>query len=50
MTLLHGDTGSGKSTLLRVLAGTLAARGQLSLNGVLLDEDPVRYRGGAVVK
>ncbi|MDM0079061.1 ATP-binding cassette domain-containing protein [Variovorax sp. J31P179] len=44
VTLLHGDTGSGKSTLLRVLAGTLAARGQLSLDGVRLDQDPERYR------
>jgi ABC-type multidrug transport system ATPase subunit len=44
VTLLHGDTGSGKSTLLRVLAGTLAARGQLALHGVRLDRDAEAYR------
>lgn len=44
VTLLHGDTGSGKSTLLRVLAGTLAAGGQLALDGVRLDEDAEGYR------
>lgn len=46
VTLLHGDTGSGKSTLLRVLAGTLAARGQLTLNGARLDTDAEAYRRG----
>ena len=46
VTLLHGDTGSGKSSLLRVLAGTLAARGQLALDGVRLDEDAEGYRRG----
>jgi len=44
VTLLHGDTGSGKSTLLRVLAGALAARGQLALHGVRLDRDAEAYR------
>ncbi|RZL65494.1 MAG: ATP-binding cassette domain-containing protein [Variovorax sp.] len=44
VTHLFGDTGSGKSTLLRVLAGALPASGQLRLNGVRLDRDPVGYR------
>ena len=44
VTLLHGDTGSGKTTLLRVLAGTLAARGRLALDGVRLDRDAEAYR------
>jgi len=44
VTLLYGDTGSGKSTLLRVLAGALAARGQLRLIGVRLDDDAEGYR------
>lgn len=44
VTLLHGDTGSGKSTLMRVLAGVLAAPGQLILNGVRLDTQAEVYR------
>ena len=44
VTLVHGDTGSGKSTLLRVLAGTLPAKGRLTLAGVHLDDDAAAYR------
>ena len=44
VTLVHGDTGSGKSTLLRLMAGTLRARGRLTLAGVHLDEDAAAYR------
>lgn len=44
VTLVHGDTGSGKSTLLRVLAGTLPAKGRLTLAGVHLDDDDAAYR------
>ena len=45
VTLLHGDTGSGKSTWLRVFAGRLpATRGQLTLAGARLADDPEAYR------
>lgn len=46
VTLLHGDTGSGKSTLLRVMAGALAADGELALAGARLDEDARAYGSG----
>ncbi|MGO4391678.1 ATP-binding cassette domain-containing protein [Variovorax sp. M-6] len=46
VTLLHGDTGSGKSTLLRVLAGALAAEGELALAGARLHEDASIYESG----
>ena len=46
VTLLHGDTGSGKSTLLRVLAGALAADGELALAGARLGEDARAYGSG----
>ena len=44
VTLLHGDTGSGKSTLLRLLAGTEAVDGVLTLCGARIDADAVAYR------
>ncbi|MES1162077.1 MAG: ATP-binding cassette domain-containing protein [Rhizobacter sp.] len=44
LTLLHGDTGSGKSTLLRLLAGTQAVDGRLTLRSASFDVDPVAYR------
>ncbi len=44
VTLLLGDTGSGKTTLLRALAGALACTGQLSINGIRLDQNPHAYR------
>jgi ABC-2 type transport system ATP-binding protein len=44
ITALLGDTGSGKTTLLRILAGELAARGELRLRGVSLREAPQDYR------
>jgi ABC-type multidrug transport system ATPase subunit len=44
VTLLHGDTGSGKSTLLRLLAGTQAVDGELTLCGVRFGDDPAAYR------
>jgi ABC-type multidrug transport system ATPase subunit len=44
ITLLHGDTGSGKSTLLRIMAGTLAATGRLSIAGIRLDTAAEAYR------
>lgn len=44
ITLLFGDTGSGKSTLLRLLAGTQAITGELSIDGVGLADDQVAYR------
>ena len=44
VTLLFGDTGSGKTTLLRLLAGTLAGEGVLSVAGVHLHHDAAAYR------
>ena len=44
VTLLFGDTGSGKTTLLRLLAGTLAGDGMLSVAGIRLDHDAAAYR------
>ena len=44
VTLLFGDTGSGKTTLLRLLAGTLAGEGALSIAGTRLDDDAAAYR------
>lgn len=45
VTLLRGGDGSGKTTLLRLLAGALpAGAGQLHINGIRLDEQPIAYR------
>ena len=44
ITLLHGDTGSGKSTLLRLLAGTQAVDGRLTLGAIRFADDPAAYR------
>lgn len=44
VTLLHGDTGSGKSTLLRLLAGTQAIDGRLTLGAIRFGDDPAAYR------
>jgi ABC-type multidrug transport system ATPase subunit len=44
ITLLHGDTGSGKSTLLRLLAGTQAVDGRLTLGAIRFADEPAAYR------
>ena len=45
ITLIRGGDGCGKSTLLKLLAGTLPAQsGQLHINGIDLQTQPVRYK------
>lgn len=45
VTLMRGGSGRGKSTLLRLLAGALRPNaGQLSINGICLQDEPVTYR------
>jgi len=44
LTQLYGDDGSGKSTLLRLMAGSLPAKGQLSLAGARSDADLKSYQ------
>jgi ABC-type multidrug transport system ATPase subunit len=46
VTLIQGGDGRGKSTLLRLLAGELPVQaGQLQINGIKLQDQPVLYRG-----
>jgi len=44
LTQLYGDDGSGKSTLLRLMAGSLPAKGRLSLAGTRSDVDLKSYQ------
>lgn len=41
---IKGNNGSGKSTFLKVLAGLLPYKGQVSINHLSLEKDPVAYR------
>ena len=42
--LIKGENGSGKSTLLKAIAGIHPFEGKISLSGISLTEEPVRYR------
>lgn len=45
ISLVRGGDGCGKTSLLRLLAGELQARhGQLTINGISLQEQPEQYR------
>lgn len=45
VTLVRGGTGRGKSSLLRLLAGSLPlVAGQVHINGISLQDEPVAYR------
>ena len=41
---IKGNNGSGKSTFLKVLAGLLPYKGQVLINHLSLEKDPVAYR------
>lgn len=42
--LLKGDNGSGKTTLFKCLAGITPATGEVSIDGISLRKEPMRYR------
>lgn len=45
VTVIRGGDGRGKTSLIRVLAGELkASSGQLSINGIRLDEQAAQYK------
>lgn len=41
---IQGENGSGKTTLFRALAGLHTCRGQVTISGVALHEQPIEYR------
>ncbi|WP_075350342.1 ABC transporter ATP-binding protein [Algoriphagus marinus] len=42
--LIKGENGSGKSTLLKAISGIHSFEGEISLNGISLKLEPIRFR------